>query len=441
MVLEKLSESLQNALKKLITIHRIDENILNELIKDIQKSLITADVDVKLVLKFSTNVKNRALNEKIKSGLNLKDHVLKIVYDELINIIGIGSNIELKKQNIIIVGLQGSGKTTTISKLAYYYQKKGLKVGVIGADTFRAGAYQQLYTLCKENNIFFYGEIDEMDPINIIKNGLKICSTCDIILVDTAGRHSLEHKLIDEMKEITDLLKPENKFLILDAGIGQLAKVQAKTFHESIGITGIIVTKLDGTANGGGALSAISEINVPIVFIGTGETIIDFEKFNPDGFISRLLGMGDIKLLINKIKDSVTEKDINIDNLIKGKFTLNDMYKQLETMNKLGPLKQIFQLLPLRNFGNFKFSDSDLESTGFKIKQYKFIMDSMTNKERETPSIISNSHIIRIASGSGVSVSEIKELLKHYKLMKNTLKDITTKFGSRNFQKLMKKNK
>lgn len=441
MVLEKLGESIQVALKKLVNMHSIDEKVINEIIKDIQKSLIMSDVDIQLVLKFSKNVKNKSLNEPIKPGVNIREHVLMIVYDELIKIIGKSNDIILKKQKIMVVGLQGSGKTTTISKLAYFYQKKGLSVSVIGADTFRAGAYHQLKSLCDKNNIFFYGEEDNKNPINIIESGLKVCNKFDIILVDTAGRHSLEEELIIEMKEINSVLNPDSKFLVLDGGIGQLAKVQAKSFNDSINITGIIITKLDGTAKGGGALSAISEIKVPILFIGIGENISDFEVFNSNSFISRLLGLGDIKLLLSKIKEAITDKDINnAKDIMHGKFTLNDMYQQMEAMNKLGPLKQILQLLPIGNFSQFKFSDKDLENTSKKMKQYRVIMDSMTNEERENPKIIDNSRIFRIMKGSGRTTEDIKELLKYYHMMQNMLKNMNSRVGSRNFKKLFKKN-
>ncbi len=442
MVLDKLGESIQNALKKLINMHHIDENLINEIIKDIQKSLIVSDVDIKLVLKFSKNIKERALNEIPKNGINIKEHVLKIVYEELISIIGSTKQLALEKQKIMLVGLQGSGKTTTIVKLAHYYKKHGLTSCVIGADTFRPGAYHQLKKLCDDNNISFYGELNEKNPIFIIKNGLEKCQKYDLILIDTAGRHSLEENLINEIIEINNEFKPKNKFLVLDASIGQMAKAQANSFNESIGITGIIITKLDGTAKGGGALSAVSETNTPIMFIGTGENINDLEKFNPDGFISRLLGLGDIKLLLDKIKENINEKEIKTENIMSGKFTLNDMYNQLETINKIGSLKQIFKLLPFGNFGNRNITNQELEKASIKMNKYKVIMDSMTKKEKENPKTIDNRRQEKIAIGSGVCVDDVKELLKQHKTMQNMIKTMSSNMNIRGLYKLInKKNK
>lgn len=440
MVLENLGESLQSTLKKLIKLNKIDNDTIDDFIKEIQKSLIIADVDIKLVLNLSRNIKQKALKEKIQPGIDIKEHILKIFYDEMINIIGIDDLTKhITKETIMLVGLQGSGKTATAAKLANYYQNKGFSVSVIGVDTFRPGAYSQLESLCKKNNIFFYSNLNEKNPENIIKNYYKnITKKYDIIIVDTAGRHSLEHELINEMEKINNVLNPNSKYLVLDASIGKLAINQAKIFNESIGITGIIITKLDGTAKGGGALSAISEINVPIQFITTGEDIKCIEKFDSNSFISRLLGMGDLKLLFSKIKESTTETDINVDNFIHGKFTLNDMYKQLETINKLGPLKQILQLLP-SNFMGIKFSNLDIEKTSNKIKTYKIIIDSMNNNEKENPKIITQSRIYRIMKGSGIKIEEIKELLKYHKIMQNTMKNINSKIQNRELQRYIKK--
>ena len=432
MVLEKLSEAIQNSLRKLSNIYSIDEPLINEIIKDIQKSLIMSDVDIKLVLQFSKNLKKKALNEKKVPGITIREHIIKIIYDELLNILGPNKEIDIKKQKIMLVGLQGSGKTTTISKLAYFYQKKGLKVSVIGLDVYRPGAYEQLKSLCDKNKISYYSSINIKDPIIILKEGLSLFQKYDIILIDTAGRHSLENELIDEIKKINEILKPDNKYLVLDSGIGQQSKIQAKSFNDAIGITGIILTKLDGTSKGGGAISAISETKVPVSFIGTGEKIEDLESFDPKSFISRLLGFGDIKLLLNKIKENIKEDDINQKNLYQGKFTLNDMYQQLETIKKLGPLKQIYQLLPIGTlFGSLKISDNDFENINMKINRYKTIMNSMTKEERNYPKIINNERIIRISKGSGVSIEDIKELLKHYNSIKSMLKNVKSIFGHR----------
>lgn len=341
----------------------------------------------------------------------------------------------------MMVGLQGSGKTTTVSKLARYFQKKGLRVAVIGADNFRPGAYQQLKTLSDKLNIHFYGEENEKDAVGIVVRGMKEIEKYDVKIIDTAGRHALESDLIAEMEAINKAANPDHKFLVLDAAIGQLAGQQAKAFNDAVGVTGIIITKLDGTAKGGGALSAVSETGAPIAFIGTGETSDAFEKFDTDRFISRLLGMGDLQSLLEKVQESMKETDLDVENIMKGKFTLNDMYAQLEAMNKMGPLKQIMGMLPLGSMGlgGAKLSDKDLDATSEKMKYYKVIMDSMTSAELDDPKMISSSRIHRISIGSGRTPEEIRELLKYHKTMQNAFKNFAGKGGGRNMQKMMKK--
>lgn len=441
MVMDKLGDSLQGALRKLIGAGRIDENIVNEVVKDIQRALLTSDVNVKMVMEMSKRIKERSLKEAPAKGSDPREHVVKIVYEEMVGIMGQGATIELKPQTIMMVGLQGSGKTTTVSKLARYFQKKGLRVAVIGADNFRPGAYQQLKTLSEKLNIYFYGEENEKDAVGIVKRGMKEIEKYDVKIIDTAGRHALESDLIAEMEAINEEAKPDQKFLVLDAAIGQLAGQQAKAFNDAVGVTGIIITKLDGTAKGGGALSAVAETGAPIAFIGTGETPDAFEKFDTDRFISRLLGMGDLQSLLEKVQESMKESELDVDNIMKGKFTLNDMYAQLEAMNKMGPLKQVMSMLPLGSMGlgGAKLSDKDLDATSEKMKYYKVIMDSMTAAERDDPKVISSSRIHRISMGSGRSTEEIRELLKYHKTMQTAFKNFAGKGGGRNMQKMMKK--
>ncbi len=436
MVLEKLGDSLQGALKKLIGAGRIDERTVNEVIKDIQRALLQADVNVKLVMEISKRIKERAMKEDPSAGINPREHVVRIVYQELMEIIGKGADIQLKPQTIMMVGLQGSGKTTSTAKLARYFQRKGLKVGVIAADTFRPGAYHQLKTLCENLNVAFYGEEGNQDAVTITKNGLRAIEKYDIKIVDTAGRHALEAELIEEMERINAVAKPNHKFMVLDAGIGQLASQQAHAFNDSIGITGVIITKLDGTAKGGGALSAVSETKSPIAFIGVGETAEDLEKFESDRFISRLLGMGDLKSLMEKAEETLSEEDMNVEGMMQGRFTLKDMYKQLEAMNKIGPLKQIMSMLPM-GLGGMKLSDEMFQATSDKMKNYKIIMDSMTEDEMKDPKIIGGSRIKRISRGSGCSPEDVRELLKYHKTMQMTLKGF--KGGKFNIHKMMKK--
>ncbi len=436
MVLDKLGGSLQDALKKLVGANRIDEKTVDEVVRDIQRALLQADVNVKLVMTLSQKIKQRSLKEEPPKGMNPREHVIRIVYQELINILGKEANVKLASQTIMMVGLQGSGKTTTTAKVARYFQRKGLRTAVICADTFRPGAYDQLKTLCDRMGIFFYGEKDVKDAAAITQRGLKEIAKFDVKIIDTAGRHALEKDLIKEMEDIHAIAHPDNKLLVLDAAMGQLASEQAKAFNASIGITGVVITKLDGTAKGGGALSAVSETDSAIAFIGVGETSDDLEKFEADRFISRLLGMGDIKSLIERAEETLKTEDIDMEGMLSGKFTLKDMYKQLEAMNKLGPLKQVMQMLPMGKLG-MNISEDTYSVTQEKMKRYKFIMDSMNDRELEDPKHINSSRITRIARGSGTKYEEVRELLKYHKMMQKTLKGM--KGGKFNIQKMMKK--
>ena len=435
MVLDNLGNSLKDALKKLANSGKVDREVIDEVVKDIQRALLQADVNVRLVMKLSNQIKNRALTEAPPAGMNSKEHVLRIVYTELVNIVGKATPIALEPQTIMMVGLQGSGKTTTSAKIARYFSRKGLKPAVICADTYRPGAYDQLKQLCEKLGVPFYGEAGNKDAVAIVRNGLKEMAKYDVKIVDTAGRHALETDLIQEMKDIYALTPFTHKLLVLDAAIGQQASEQAKAFNEAIGITGVVITKLDGTAKGGGALSAVSDTNTSIAFIGVGETPDDLERFDPDGFISRMLGMGDLKALVERANDVITKDNVNVDKMMAGKFTLNDMYEQLEAINKMGPLKQIMSMLPLGGLGNV--SDEAYRVTQDKMKGYKIIMDSMTAAERDDPKLIGSSRIARIAAGAGKPAEDVRELLKYHKMMQKAMKGMKGG-GQKNMQKLMK---
>ena len=437
MVLDNLGTSLKDALKKLANAGKIDKEVIDEVVKDIQRAMIQADVNVKLVMKLSSQIKNRALTESPPPGMDSREHVLRIVYTEMVNIIGKTTNIALAPQTIMMVGLQGSGKTTTTSKLARYFSRKGLKPAVVCADTFRPGAYDQLSQLCAKLGVPFYGERDNKDAVAIVRNGLKEMAKYDVKIVDTAGRHALETDLIQEMKEIGAITKFDHRFLVLDAAIGQQASDQAKAFNDAVGITGVIITKLDGTAKGGGALSAVSDTSTSIAFIGVGETPDDLERFDPDGFISRLLGMGDLKALVEKANEVLSQKDVNVEKMMSGRFTLNDMYDQLEAINKMGPLKQIMSMLPLGGLGG-NITDDMYKMTQDKLSGYKIIMDSMSEAEKEDPKLIGSSRITRIAKGSGRSPEDVRELLKYYKSMQKAMKGMKGGPGKANLKKIMK---
>jgi signal recognition particle subunit SRP54 len=433
--MESLSSSLRDTLKKLARANRIDEKTLNEVVRDIQRALLSADMNVALVQQLSKRIKERALKEELSGLLNPRQHVINIVYQELVALLGEPITIQLARHVVILVGLQGSGKTTTTVKLARFFQKKGLKAAVICADTFRPGAYDQLSQLCARISVPFYGELENKNAVEITTHGIAELKRYDVILVDTAGRHALESDLILEMKGINEIANADQRFLVIDSGIGQQASEQARAFNEAIGLTGVIVTKLDGTAKGGGALSAVAEVGTGIAFIGTGETIDDFEKFEPDRFISRLLGMGDIKTLVEMIEEEPPIEMEEAEAMLKGDFTLKDMYKQMEAIGKMGPLSKIMQMLPLGSLG-VDIPDGALQSTKESLERFRVVMDSMTDEELEHPRIIRSSRIKRIARGSGVPSDNVRELLKYHKVMQRTLKGVRSQ---KDMQKFLRK--
>lgn len=332
--------------------------------------------------------------------------------------------------------------TTTCGKLATYFKKKGLRPAVIAGDVHRPAAYDQLKQLAEQVKVPFYGDKKEKDAVKVVKKGLReLEKSNDVIIVDTSGRHKLEKDLINEMTEIFKVTKPDEKILVIDAAVGQQAGPQAKAFNDAVDITGIILTKLDGTAKGGGALSAASEVDAPIVFIGTGEHPTDFEKFDPAGFISRLLGMGDIKSLIEKAEESLKGKDAEktAKRLMSGKFTLHDMYDQMDMLANMGSLKKISEMLPGGFPGKGKIKDKQMVDTEQKMDKFKIIMDSMTDEEMSNPNIVRSSRVKRIARGAGVENKNVKELLKYYNMMKRTMKGFS---GNRKMRKnLMKQLK
>ncbi|MEM1578381.1 MAG: signal recognition particle protein Srp54 [Archaeoglobaceae archaeon] len=410
-------EGLKEIAKKILGSTSIDRKFVEEMVRDIQRALIRADVNIKQVKEISEAIRKRALSEEIPDYFDAREHVLKIVYEELLKGVGEGLEIALKKSKIMLVGLQGSGKTTTAVKIAKFFKDRGLKTAVVAGDTWRAAAYEQLKQLAEANSIAFYG-YKGLAAVEVVKKALEDAKE-DVIVIDTAGRHALEKELIDEMIAVAKVANPDYKFLVLDAAIGQLASREAKAFHDAIGIDGIIITKFDGTAKGGGALSAAREIGIPIAFIGSGERVEDFEKFDPKSFISRLLGMGDIKTLMEKVERVAKEEEIDAEVFLKGTFTLKDIYKQIEAMNKLGPLRKVLEMIPMIGL---KVGDEVAEMTQEKMRKFKVIMDSMREEELLNPKIIDGPRIRRIAIGSGTSQQEVRELLKYYETIKNVMK-------------------
>jgi len=427
-VLDTLATSLRNTLKKIANATHIDKNLIKEVIRDIQRALIQADVNVKMVIDLTKAVETRALTEKPSAGMSSREHVIRIIYDELVKILGNAKEVTLKKHIIMMVGLYGNGKTTTCGKLSKFFQKRGLKPGLIAGDTHRPAAFDQLQQIAKKVNVPFYGEPKAKNAVKVVRAGLQNLKNVDVIIIDTSGRHALEDDLIREIESISRITKADEKFLIIDAAVGQQAGPQAKAFHEAVGITGVILTKLDGSAKGGGALSAVSETKAPIVYVGTGEHLEDIERFDPPRFISRLLGMGDLQTLLEKVQE-VTDAEIAEDaakKMLSGKFTLHDMYEQMKMISDMGPLQKVMNLLPFNLPGTNKMPMGSLEDTQVKLKKFRIIMDSMTEAEMKNPQIIKTSRVQRIARGSGCEVKDVKALLKYYNMSRKAIKGFSS---------------
>ncbi|MEJ2780701.1 signal recognition particle protein Srp54 [Stygiolobus sp. CP850M] len=432
-------DNLKDAVKKFLGSSDYNKAV-NDFIKDLQISLIKADVNVKLVNELTTKIKNRLANEKPPSAIERREWFISIVYQELTNLFGGDKepNVMPKKLPyvIMLVGVQGSGKTTTSGKLALFYKKKGYKVGLVAADIYRPAAYEQLLQIGNQIGVPIYGEPGNKDAIQIAKNGVEkfLKEKYDVVIVDTAGRHGYgeEVKLLEEMKNIYQSIKPDEVILVIDASIGQKAYDLASKFHTASPIGSIIITKMDGTAKGGGALSAVAATGATIKFIGTGEKLDELEVFNPRRFVSRILGMGDIEAIIEKIKgiEEYEEIEKKMEEVLTGKtkLTLRDVYKQLNAMRKMGPLNKILQMIPGYNILS-QIPEEQLKLGEEKIRKFMNIMNSMTYKELDNPDIIDKSRIKRIAKGSGTTPEEVKELLKQYEMTNNLLKMMRRKKG------------
>jgi signal recognition particle subunit SRP54 len=429
MVLDRLGSSLNDALKKIFRAPVMDEKTVKELVRDLQRALLQADVNVKLVLEVSKRIEERALKEKVPPGVSRREHVVKVVYEELTRFLGekpASLKIEPGKRKIImLVGIQGSGKTTASGKLAKYFQKRGLKTALVCTDTYRPGAYDQLTQLADRANIPVYGEPKEKKSEKIALRGLKQFKDYDLVIVDTAGRHKEEKGLIDEMKRLEKVIKPDEAILVIDGTIGQQAAVQAKALHEATPIGSILVSKLDGSARGGGALSAVAAIGAPIKFISSGEKLEDIEPFIPSRFVGRLLGMGDLQSLVDKVRDAevkVPEKKARA--FLSGKFTLTDMFEQFESMKKMGPLRGLLKMIPGMSYN---VPEEQMNLAEDALKRWRVIIQSMTPKEREKPKILSSSRVRRVARGSGTTEKDVKELIKQYNNMRKMMKSFRRK--------------
>jgi len=460
MVLDKLGDSLKATLRKITGATFVDERLIGELVKDIQRALLQADVNVQLVFSLTKSIKERALGERPPKGLGMREHVINIVYDELVKFLGGAQESEIpgtsgtavprrdkttvelthKPFKLMLVGLFGNGKTTTCGKLAKHYKKRGVKVAMLSTDTWRPAALDQLQQLGKQIDVPVFGDKALKDPTRIYREFEKELAQYDLIIIDTAGRDALSDDLISELDAINKTVKPDETLLVMNADIGQAAQKQAQAFHDTCSVTGVVITKLDGTAKGGGALTACSVTGAPVKFIGVGEKVDDFEEFKPKGFVGRLLGMGDIESLLEKAQEAFDQEDVEAvgKRMLSGEFNLVDLYEQMQAMRKMGPLSKVLGMLP--GMGNANIPKEMIEVQDERLKKWKHVMDSMTRAELESPEETLNpGRVARIAQGSGQPESEVRALVKQYKQSKKMVRMIKGVGSEKDMQRAVQK--
>lgn len=454
-MLDKLGQSLKNAMNKIASSIFLDTKLIDEICLELKRALLEADVDIKIANDLIEKIRKKA-SEDIK-GVEKKEQLVKLIHDELVNILGkeefeIKVDKKAKPFKIMLLGLYGAGKTTQSAKLAFYYSKRGFKTCLMGLDVHRPAAPEQLEQMASKVNCPAFIDKEEKNPMAIYDNFKEKIKKFDLCIIDTAGRDVLSGDLIKEIKLLYDEIKPNEVFLVVPADIGKAAKEQAIGFSKACKVTGVIITRIDGTAKGGGALVSCAETDAHVYFIGTGEKVHDLESFDPSGFVSRLLGMGDLKALIEKTKNAIDEKEQEKfqSSIKEGKFTLTDFTDQIKNMQKMGPLDKVAELIPgLGGMGGSlgkKLPEMFNVQEG-KMKKWRFAIDSMTEAERENPDLLDSSRISRISKGSNVSTNEIRELIKQYKLVKefavgglgNSMQGMDGKMDQKTLQKLAKK--
>ena len=414
MVLDALGKSLRGVLQKIARGSTVDEALLAEVVRDIQRALLQADVNVQLALDLTKRVRRRATEEKPPAGASLRDFLVRIIYEEIRGILGKDRPFEAKPKRILLAGLFGQGKTTTAGKLARYLQKKGIRVALVGADVHRPAAIDQLEQLAKKLGADFYSDRQEKDAVAIVRRALAEIPPHVATIVDTAGRTGIDAELIDELRRVKEVTAPEEVLLVLDASMGQTAGRSAEAFHKAVGLTGVVLTKLDGSAKGGGALSAVAASGAPIVFLGTGEHLDELERFEPTRFVSRLLGMGDIQTLLERFEELSNKEAAEeaAKKLMSGRFTLRDMRTQLESLGQMGPFSKLLSLMPA--FGPAKLDERQLDESQRRLRRYRAILDSMNAAELNDAQIIKAERVHRIARGSGQRPQEVRGLLKQF---------------------------
>ena len=431
--MKPLIDAFTNLVARIKGLNYVDETTLREVLREIQRILLRADVSADVVSSITKAIEERFRREKPPEGVTSKEFLIYLLYQELIKALGGEGipdiNITKRPYKLMLIGVEGSGKTTTAAKLARFYIRRNLRVGLIETDVYRPGAYHQLKQLAEKVNALFYGEENSKDPLGILRRGLDFMfrNKVDLIIIDTAGRHKNEEELLKEAKAIYEEAKPDEVMLVIDATIGKQAAAQAETFMKYVPINSVFLTKMDSTAKAGGALTSVIKSGARIKFIGVGEDIDDIEVFDPRRFVSRLLGMGDLETLIEKIRAIEEEREI-MEEIEEGKLNLLTIKKQLDSILKLGPLSKILELLPASmlpiQFRAVMMDEEKVRNAQEMLRRWRYILDSMTKEELLNPEIINASRIRRIAKGAGVTPKDVKELLNYYQLMKRMINQI-----------------
>ena len=409
-------EDLRNAMEKLRNSSAIDKDAVKEAVKQMQRALISSDVEIALVLKLSKEIEQEAFKD-LPEGISRKEHVIKTMHDRLAQLLGGAARPPEKPKRIILIGLNGNGKTTTAGKLAKWYSKRGMKV----ADVFRPAATEQLRTLAERAKAEFYGDEKEKNAARIVKAGIERLRHCDLVICDSAGRSALDEELTKELKAINGAFGAEEKWLVIGADVGQVAKKQSQAFHEIAGVNGVVITRMDGSAKGGGALAACSSTGAKVYFIGTGEKMDDLQEFDATRYLSRVMGYGDLQALLEKAQEVQEEEGIDAEEMLEGDFNLEMFYQQMKAARKMGPLGKVLDMM-----GMGKQVPKEISEMGEqKLNKFGYIIDSMTRKERANPDLMNKSRIARIARGSGTTQEQVRELLKNFKKMKKVFRQFS----------------
>lgn len=425
---ESLGSRLQSVFDTLQRRGKLTEADVDKAMREVRLALLEADVNFKVVKNFVSRVRERAVGHEVMRSLSPGQQVVKIVHDELINTLGEPGRLNLGLQSpavIMLVGLQGAGKTTMAGKLALYLRKQGRRPFLVGADVYRPAAIDQLQTLGRQLDIPVYDEGTDADPVKVCINGVKQAQRtgATTVILDTAGRLNINEMMMDEIRTIKSKVEPIETLLVADAMTGQEAVRVATDFNNAVAITGLIMTKVDGDARGGAAISMREVTGVPIKFLGTGEKLSEVEVFHPDRLANRILGMGDVMTLIEKAQTEMDQEEAQKagQRLLKGEFTLDDFMKQMQQVRKMGPIGQLLEMIPGMNKMT---KDVDLSGAEKDMKRIEAIIQSMTPQERKDPKILKASRKRRVAAGSGTSVQEVNALLKQFQEMQKMMKQL-----------------